>query len=157
MMDDCSPEFPLAQIASRPPLLIAGLISFLLIGGLLDVSQQIVTMTAWQPVITDPGMAQIVFWVFLVFAFGWIVYSLWGLRTVARDEALQKRLAGQQLWQQPLLVQVVFFMEHGVMATLYSLLTGDVNKGVILGVLVLVHILAAALFAPVLVKDASSE
>ncbi len=155
-MDDRSPDFPLAQIASRPMLAIAGLIAFLLIGGLLDVSQQIVALTSWQPIIKGPGMTQMAFWAFLAFSLGWIVYSLWGLRAVARNEALQKQLAGQQLWQHPLLVQVVFFVEHGVMATLYSLLTGDVNRGVILGILVLVHILAAVLLAPVMAKDASS-
>ncbi len=156
-MNASPPQLPVDEFAGRPQLLISGLISFLFIGGLLDVSQQIIAFTPWRPPLTDAGRMRLLFWALLAFALFWIAYSLWGLWAVARNETLQQRLATQRLWQKPLLLQVVFFTEHGVLAVIYSLLTGDLNRGVILGLLVLLHIAAAVVFAPLIVRRAVGD
>ena len=135
-------------LAHRRLILISGVIAFFLANEFLSVARRTVALPGWQTPITDKTVANVLFYLLLLYGFFLIVGSLAGLRALARNADLQARLQQQWLFQHPILVQILAFVEHGVSALLYILLTSDEERGVILASLLILHVAVALLFAP---------
>ncbi len=141
-------------LAHRRLILISGVIAFFLANEFLSVARRTVALPGWQTPITDKTVANVLFYLLLLYGFFLIVGSLAGLRALARNADLQARLQQQWLFQHPILVQILAFVEHGVSALLYILLTSDEERGVILASLLILHVAVALLFAPRMAQGA---
>jgi len=152
-MDSWTDENQIVRELSSQRLIIAsGLISFLLVRIPLEVAQDTVKLAEWNKTTVPIRIFQLLFLLFLCYGIFWIVGSVLGLRVLAQNEKLQVQLAKQWIFQHPLLVQIIAFVEHGVMAGLYILLTGDEKRGAILMFLLVLHVLVALIFAPMMVQ-----
>ncbi len=140
-------------LAHRRLILISGVIAFFLANEFLSVARRTVALPGWQTPITDKTVANVLFYLLLLYGFFLIVGSLAGLRALARSADLQTRLQQQWLFQHPILVQILAFVEHGVSALLYILLTSDEERGVILASLLILHVAVALLFAPRMAQE----
>ena len=143
---------PIQMFARRPLILISGVIAFFLVSALLDVAGQVIALPEWKSPLANVTIMRVLFYLLILHGLFWIGGSLAGLRALARDMDLQTRLQQQWLFQHPILVQIVAFVEHGVVALLYILLTGDEKRGVILASLLILHVAVALLFAPRMVR-----
>jgi len=140
-------------LAHRRLILISGVIAFFLASALLDVAGQVIALPEWESPLADVTIMRVLFYLLILHGLFWIAGSLAGLRALARNMDLRARLQQQWLFQHPILVQIVAFVEHGVIALLYILLTGDEKRGVILASLLILHVAVALLFAPRMVRS----
>lgn len=142
----------LQQLAQRRLLLVSGAIAFLVGSSILRTAESISSRSYWRPVL-EPPAAQFAFWLLLLYAFIWIIGSLLALHALSRKEELRQSLASHPLMQQPLLVQIVTFVTHWILATAYVFLTADITGGILLSGMGVVHILLALLLAPFLIRN----
>ncbi len=147
-----STGFTIKSFTRRWLILLSGVISFFLATEFLSVARRSVALPGRQTPITNQTVANVFFYLLLLNGFFLIVGSLAGLRALARNMDLRTRLQQQWLFQHPILVQILTFVEHGVIALLYILLTGDEKRGVILASLLILHVAVALLFAPRMVR-----
>lgn len=138
-------------------IFVSGIIVFFLTTSLLDVARRTVFIPSWTFLITYATVVNSLFWLLLINNLVWSIGSLLGLRALSRNSSLQRQLQEHFLFQQPLLLQIVVFLEHGVSGTLYIFLTGDVRKGFLLAWMLVVHVALALIFAPKMINLKSSE
>ena len=146
----------LSQFTRRALLVISSVIAFLLTTTSLDVARRALSIPSWTSPITNAMVAKGLFWLLFVNNVVWIIGSLLGLRALVRNPSLQQRLKENFLFQQPLLLQIIGFLEHGLSGTLYILLTGDKRKGYLLAWMLALHIVVALILAPRIVNVKSN-
>ncbi len=135
------------EISQRRYLAISGLLSFLIGSGVLRAAESVIGKPSWHAPIQDTIIAQILFWVLLVYGVIWIVASFVGLSKLSRNSTLESQFADHWWSQQPILILIGVFVEHWIFATLYAFLTADLEQGVILASLSVLHIIIALLIA----------
>ena len=140
------------RLAQRRLIAISGLLAFLSGSALLRTAERSVNKPDWLAPIQGASITQILFWFLLVYGLTWILVSFYVLWKLARSSDLQDQFKTRWWSQQPLLVQIVVFVEHWIFATLFVFLTGDLERGVMLAFLSILHIILALLFAPRLVQ-----
>jgi len=143
------------QLIRRTFILVSGIIAFFLVMTSLDVARRALSIPSWTSPITNAMVANGLFWLLFINNVVWIIGSLLGLRALAQNFSLQRQLKDQFLFQQPLLLQIVAFLEHGISGTLYMLLTGDERKGYLLAWMLALHVVLALIFAPRIVNVTS--
>ena len=139
----------LAQLVWRRFIVIGGLLALAAGSGLFELGQDLVTGPHWQPPVRQPFAANALFAILFVYSIVWIGGSLVGLRSLSKDSDLRRKIESQW-WSVPLLIQIIVLTEFWVVATFYVLLTADVSKGVLLGMLFILNALGVFLFGPVL-------
>jgi len=144
------------QLVRRTFILISGIIAFFLVTTSLDVARRTLLIPSRTFLSTNDVVANILFWILFTNNIVWIIGSLLGLRALVQNPSLQQRIKENFLFQQPLLLQIVVFLEHGLSGTLYILLTGDERKGYILAWMLALHIVVALILAPRIVNVKSN-
>ncbi|MCB0199983.1 MAG: hypothetical protein H6649_05850 [Caldilineae bacterium] len=139
----------LAKLVWRRFIVISGLLALAAGSGLFRLGLDLVTGPNWQPPVRQPFAANALFAFLFVYSIVWIGGSLGGLRSLAKDSSLRHKIESQW-WSVPLLIQIIVLTEFWVVATFYVLLTADICKGVLLGMLFILNALGVFLFGPVL-------
>lgn len=139
----------LAQLVGRRFIVISAFLALAAGGGLFRLGQDLVTRPYWQPPIRQPSITNGLFAFLLIYSAVWIGGSLGGLRSLSKDPDLRQKIESRW-WSVPLLIQIIILTEFWVVATFYVLLTADVSKGVLLGMLFILNALAVFLFGPAL-------
>jgi len=139
------------RATDRKLIAVSGLLSFIIGSAILRVLENMIGEMDWHVLIQDASTAQLLFWFMIFYGFVWIAGSFYGLWKLDKSSELQDRLQSQWWFQQPMLVQIIVFVEHWIMATVYVLLTSDLERGVILAFLSLLHIAVALAIVPRLV------
>lgn len=142
----------LHQITQRRRLAMSGLLAFLSGSTILRTAESTINKPSWYTPLQNASIAQILFWILLVYGLIWILITLYGLWKLASSADLQNRFKAQWWSHQPVLVQIAVFVEHWIFATVYVFLTGDLERGVVLAFLSILHIVVALLLAPRLVQ-----
>ena len=155
-MDSNNHILNLSQFTHRALLVISSVIAFLLTTTSLDVARRTLLVPSRTFLTTNDVVANGLFWILFTNNMVWIIGSLLGLRALVRNPSLQQRLKENFLFQQPLLLQIVVFLEHGMSGTLYILLTGDERKGYLLAWMLALHIVVALILAPRIVNVKSN-
>ena len=140
------------QLVQRRLIAISGLLAFLCGSALLSTAERTIGQPDWLAPIQSGSISQIFFWFLLVYGLTWILISFFGLWKLARSVELQDRIEAQWWSQQPMIIQIVVFVEHWIFATVYVFLTGDLERGVVLAFVSILHIVLALLFAPRLLQ-----
>lgn len=137
--------------SDRKLIAASGLITFLVGSAILRIAERVISRPVWSFPLVGTSIAQALFWILFVYGLVWVTLSLYGLWKLSGSVELPDRLRSQWWLRQPMLVQIVVFVEHWIMATVYVFLTGDLERGVILAFLSLLHIAVALAIAPRLV------
>lgn len=140
-----------ATYAARKLIVVSGFLSFIIGSAILRVIENMIFEMDWHLLIQNASTTQLLFWFMIFYGFVWIAGSFYGLWKIDKSSELQDRLQSQWWFQQPMLVQIIVFVEHWIMATVYVLLTSDLESGVILAFLSLLHIAVALAIVPRLV------
>jgi hypothetical protein len=142
----------LHQLTQRRFVLVSGVLALLVGSNILRVAQGMIPGPSGQALIADPLITQAFFFVLLVYAFIWIAGSVVGLRALSRQPVLRESIRAQW-WNTPIVLQVIVFGEHWVLATFYVFLTGDAGRGAALGLISLLHILVVLIVGPMITNQ----
>ena len=142
----------LAQLVWRRFIVISGLLALAAGSGLFGLGQDLADGPYWQPPLRQPFAANALFVFLFVYSAVWIGGTLGGLRSLSKDSDLRHKIESQW-WSVPLLMQIIVLIEFWVVATFYVLLTADVSKGLLLGMLFILNALAVFLFGPALAAN----
>jgi len=142
----------LRQLIWRRYLIITGVIAWGFGSNLLRTSQEMVAQLSWHPLVTGSTTRSGVFFLLLLSDLAWIVGSLAALRSLAREPSLKQRIE-RQWWAIPPLLQIVVFIQYWIVAVSYTLISGDVERGVVLGWMSWLHVLVLVTLGPMCLRE----
>ena len=141
----------LHRLIWRRYLIIAGILAWGFGSNLLRTGQEMVVQLSRHLLVADSAIRMGIFFLFLVNDLTWIAGSLAVLRFLARKPTIRQCIE-QRWWATPLLLQTVVFTLHWVVALSYILITGDMERGVVLGWTSWLQILLLLTIGPICVE-----
>ncbi len=141
----------LNKLVQRRLVVVSGLLAWGVGYNTLRAGRYVLAEPSWQPLVARPLITDGLFFLLLLFGVSWMAWSLLALRSLARRPELREWIQ-EAWWTEPLLLQILAFSEHWIMATFYFLATGDAIRGRMLGWLSALHILIVLLVGPAWVE-----